>query len=309
LWVGDRAYSDLMKELWGSPGVWNVRKRYVDVARKLGVDEETIRNRIKYLKDSGFLTGWRVVPSPAQLDRRLLFLLLALEDQNSKEDAISRLKEKEGVIAIVSIYNNNLLVNLMDDQKRKASNDIFQMGFKVAPLTVPAMNVPSGNFRMSTTDWKIVKLLLKDAEKNVNDVAREIKVSAKTVKRRLGAMMSASAILIMPMVNLRKSNGVSYNLMIQSQEGRKDEVDKLVTSKISNLVFTASSSKDGSIFGFTGSNISEGNDLLKWVRQLNHVKSAQLNISEEVFYIFDWLEREVASRSEELVPKESTFAS
>ncbi len=63
-----------------------------------------------------------------------------------------------------------------------------------------------------------------------------------------------------------------------------------------NLVFRAAASKNGSIFGFTGSNIAEGNELLKWVRQLNGIKSARLYISEEVLHVFDWLQPEVEQR-------------
>ena len=50
----------------------------------------------------------------------------------------------------------------------------------------------------------------------------------------------------------------------------------------------------GSIFGFTGANIAEGNEMVKWAEQLDGVKAANICISEEVF---DWLEKEVESRS------------
>lgn len=89
-----------MRELWGSPGLWNVRKTHADVARKLGIDEETVRNRIKYLKDSGFLLGWRLLPNPALLGRESEFLFLELEDQDSKEEVISKLRAMDGVVII-----------------------------------------------------------------------------------------------------------------------------------------------------------------------------------------------------------------
>jgi len=298
LWVGDKAYSDLIRELWGSPGVWSEKKKYVEVAKKLGVDEETVRNRIKYLKESGFLIGWRVVPSPALLGRKIAFLLVEIEDNDggSKEKVVSELKGKEGVISIVSIYPNNLLVNVLDDGEKTSSKQISEMKLKTSPLVVPEMNVPRSDFRMTTTDWKIVSLLLKDAERKVSEVSKELKTSAKTVRRRLNAMMGASAILIMPIVNLKKASGVSYSLMVQCQDGKRDEVNRLIASRIHNLVFRASDSSNGSIFGFTGANLAEGNEVLGWVRQLNGVRAARMNISEEVVHVFDWLETEVDRR-------------
>jgi DNA-binding Lrp family transcriptional regulator len=117
LWVGNKAYSDLIREFWGS--FWNVKKPYVEIARRLGVDEDTVRNRIKNLEDSGFLLGWRLVPNPILLARRYSYLLLEVKNQDFKEEIISRLKVKDGVISIISIYNNNLLVTLFDDEEKK----------------------------------------------------------------------------------------------------------------------------------------------------------------------------------------------
>lgn len=294
MWTGDKAYSDLMRELWGSPAIWNQRKKYVDIAKKLGVDEETVRNRIKFLKESGFLLGWRVAPNPSLLDRRPAFLLIETED---KEDVIPKVKGRNGVLTIISIFNNYLLLNLYDDEERSSSREISSIpGIKTSPFNTPEMSLPHSNFRMTVTDWKIVGLLLRDAERNVDEVAREVKTSTRTIKRRLGAMLGASAIFIMPVVNLKKNTGIPYSLMIQSEEAKKHEVERDVSTRIHNLVFRASFPKGGSIFGFTGSNIAEGNELLKWVRKLRGVKSAKIYISEEVLHVYDWLEREVKHR-------------
>jgi DNA-binding Lrp family transcriptional regulator len=283
-----------MRELWGSPAMWNERKKYVDIAKKLGIDEETVRNRIKFLKESGFLLGWRVTPNPSLLGRRASFLLIETED---KEDIIPKVKGRTGVITIISIYSNYLLLNLFDDEERSSASEISNIpGIKTSPFNTPEMSLPQSNFRMTITDWKIVGLLLRDAERNVNDVAKELHISSRTVKRRLGAMLGASAIFIMPIVNLKKNTGIPYSLMIQSEESMKDELEREVSTRIPNLIFKASFPKGGSIFGFTGSNIAEGNELLKWAKKHRGVKSARIYISEEVLHVYDWLEREVKHR-------------
>jgi DNA-binding Lrp family transcriptional regulator len=292
--VGNKAYSDLIREFWGS--FWNVKKPYVEIARRLGVDEDTVRNRIKHLEDSGFLIGWRLVLNPILLARRYSYLLLEVKNQDFKEEIISRLKVKDGVISIISIYNNSLLVTLFDDEEKKASREISKMGIRTHPPIVQQINVPQTNLQMTPNDWKICKLLLRNAESRMADVAAGVKVSAKTVKRRLNKMMSSSAIFIMPMVSHRKAVGIPYHLMIQTEEGRKAEVELFVASRIDNLVFRAADSKNGFLFIFTGSNIAEGKELIKLVNEHSGVKFAKLSIVEEVVYTFDWLEREIEGR-------------
>lgn len=297
MWVQDRAYSDLMRELWGSPGQWNVRKKYAEVARKLGVDEETVRNRINHLRESGFLLGWRLVPNPMLLGRKSTFLFLDFGEAELKEETIPRLKKMNGVLVISSIYDKSILLSLLDDEAGSCSKQVADMGIKAEILTVPGMGFPPSSFRIKPTDWEIIRLLLRNAEMKVTDVATEVKISPRTVKRRLNEMLSASAIFIMPLVNLGKSGGVNCNLMVQSEDGRKTGVERVVSSRIDNLVFRASDSKNGLIFGFTAPNITEGNEILKWIKHQPGVKSVRMNIVEQVVHVFDWIEDEVKKRA------------
>jgi len=292
----DKAYSDLMRELWGSPDVWNTRKSYVEIAAKLGVDEETVRNRVRHLRDSGFLLGYRVVPNPALLGRTFASLRIEFRDRESKQAAIPLLAKVEGVINIGSTYDKSVLVTILAVQEQDFSKLITGLGVEGEVSWVPGLGLRTTNFRMTGVDWEIVDLLLRDAERRLDEVGKQLKVSTRTVKRRLSMMMKESAIFIMPMVDLRKTEGISYQLRVQSERGKKSEVEKSVVAKIGNVVFRASDSQDGSVFGFTGANVAEGNDLLEWVKQQPGVISASMTIAERVVQVFDWIESEVDMR-------------
>ena len=292
----DKAYSDLMRELWGSPDVWNTRKSYVEIAAKLGVDEETVRNRVRHLRDSGFLLGYRVVPNPALLGRTFASLRIEFRDRESKQAAIPLLAKVEGVINIGSTYDKSVLVTILAVQEQDFSKLITGLGVEGEVSWVPGLGLRTTNFRMTGVDWEIVGLLLRDAERRLDEVGKQLKVSTRTVKRRLSMMMKESAIFIMPMVDLRKTEGISYQLRVQSERGKKSEVEKSVVAKIGNVVLRASDSQDGSVFGFTGANVAEGNDLLEWVKQQPGVISASMTIAERVVQVFDWIESEVERR-------------
>ncbi|MDA4117643.1 MAG: AsnC family transcriptional regulator [Thaumarchaeota archaeon] len=290
----DQDYSDLMRELWGSPGRWNVRESYAGVARNLGVDEETVRNRLKRLKASGFLEGWRLLPNPCLFGRSSVMQHLRFVDPTAKEAAIPRLMRMDGAIVVASLYGTELLVTLYDDSERTASKRLTDVRAQGEPTEWPGMSLPLTKFRMTQTDWQIIRLMLRDAHRSVAEVAAEVKVSVRTVKRRLDNMMAASAIFIVPMINQAKSTGVSYQVIVESEGGRKSEVDMLVTSKIRNLVFKSADSSDSQIFGFSGKNVAEGKELLDWFRTQPFIRSVKISIVEEVEYAFDWLEREAS---------------
>jgi DNA-binding Lrp family transcriptional regulator len=292
LWSQDKAYSDLMQELWGSPTRWNARKTYTDVARKLGVDDETVRNRLRHMKESGFLVGWRLVPNPSLMGRESALLYLEFADPESKQEAISRLARTGGVVIIASVYGSSLLLTLFDDASRALSKRIAGMYRSVKAQTIPGMRFPRSAFRMTVTDWQIVRQMLGDAERRISGVAKEVAVSQRTVKRRLDRMMDSSAIFVMPMINQSRSDGVAYQLMVEGESMSSTEVEKLVAPRIENLVFRAPYSKSGTIFGFYGRNVAEGSELLRWIKAQPGVRSARMSIIEDIKYVSDWLETE-----------------
>jgi DNA-binding Lrp family transcriptional regulator len=283
-----------MKELWGSPGLWSQRKTYVEIAKKLGVDEETVRKRVKFLRETGFLLGWKLLPNPALLGRALYFVFLEFQNEDDKEQAIPKIAEREGVIVIANIYGSSLLVTMADDPKINSAKGVSELAQRAESFATPGMNLPGLlSFNMTKTDWQIVRLLLRDAERRVSEIAKETKLSTKSVNRRLNQMMDSRAIFIMPVVDLRKAGGISYHLLVEAKEGKKSQVNEVVSSKIPNLVFKAGAAKNDLIFGFNGTNIAEGSEILKLVKKVPEVQSARLNIVENVVHVYDWIEKEV----------------
>src|SRR2546427_1314905 len=285
-----------MRELWGSPDIWNTKKSYIEIAAKLGVDEETIRNRVKRLRDTGFFLGYRLVPNPVLLGRTFASLRIEFKDRESKQAAIPRLARLDGVINIGSTYDKSVLVTLLADQDQDFSKLIVGLGVEGEVSWVPGLGLRATRIRMTRLDWAIVNLLLRDAEMKLDDIAKQLKVSTRTVKRRLNMMMKETAIFTMPMVDLRKTERISYQLRVQSEQGKKSEVEKSIVAKIGNVIFRASDSQNGSVFGFTGANVAEGNDILEWAKQQPGVKSASMTIAERVVQVFDWIEDEVKRR-------------
>src|SRR5207247_4157409 len=124
---------------------------------------------------------------------------------------------------------------------------------------VARVGLRTTSFRRTGLDWEIVRLLLRDAERKLDEIAKQLKVATRTVRPRLNMMTEDAAIFAMPIVDLRRTEGISYQLRVQIEPGRKAQVEKLVAAKIGNVVFQASDSQNGSIFGFTGANVAEGN--------------------------------------------------
>jgi DNA-binding Lrp family transcriptional regulator len=67
----DSVDTRLLRQLLQNRGLYaldpDFRKSFQDIAKVLGVDSDTVRNRVKRLENIGFIQGWNVLLNPSIL--------------------------------------------------------------------------------------------------------------------------------------------------------------------------------------------------------------------------------------------------
>ena len=290
---------NIMKELSITPSHWNVKRSYSEVAKKLGVDEETVRIRVQSLRNSGFLLGWRLILNANLLGRESSILALELEDVEKKDRAIAQIGGMDGVVLIQSFYGKTLQVTVFSENeaelKRQIRNIASISGGKI--FTHWKVNLPRCNHKAKQIDWMIIGVLLKNADKKIPEIAHELRVSAKTVKRRLNMMMESSAFFLQPILDLKKVTGtLPCQLLVQCSEAKKSMIDELITSKFERIVFSLTDSTTHSIFTIICINLAEAQTISKDIRKQEGVILVKMEIIEELMYVHDWLAKEVRNR-------------
>src|SRR5467141_3465694 len=169
MWRSIDLTSKIMREMATSPSQWNERRSYTDVARKLGVDEETVRNRLKMMREMGLLVGWRLIVNARLLGMESSNLVLEFDSPESKEAALSGIREKDGVVLIQSFFGKTLQVTVFhasrDGLGRRASENFVSPLTAVAKLTTSwKVNVPRCDHEPKELDWRIAGLMLRNAE-------------------------------------------------------------------------------------------------------------------------------------------------
>jgi hypothetical protein len=161
------------------------------------------------------------------------------------------------------------------------------------------VNLPRCEHKPKEIDWRIIGLLLRNAERKFPEVALDLKVSTRTVKRRVNLMMGSSAFFVQPELDFKKAVGVMpCQLLVQCAPERKREIDELVGSRFERIVFRLTNSGTHSIFTILCSNVAEMKEILKWARSQRGVTLARTDITENQDYVHEWLEREVRRRVE-----------
>jgi len=309
MWRSIDLTSKIMREISSSPSQWNARRSYTEVARKLGVDEETVRNRLKMMREMGLLVGWRLIVNARLLGMEASNIVLEFDDPESKEMAAAQIRGADGVVLIQSFFGRALQVTFLhaseDDSEGGNSNQaVASLATGATVVTHWEVNLPRCEHRPKEIDWRIIGLMLRNAERKFPEIAGGLKVSTRTVKRRVNMMMGSSAFFVQPELDFKKAVGVMpCQLLIRCAPERKGEIDDLVVSRFERIVFRLTNSETHSIFTILCSNVAEMKEILKWARSQRGVTLARTDITENQDYVHEWLEREVKRRAENEAPR------
>ena len=282
----------IFKEL-GNPSSlqWNVRETYSNIARRLGIDEETVRRRLKKAEKLGSLPGWRMMINPHIMDCEAACLDLDVGSEETKDRVISEISQIDGVIKILDFRGKGLQVTLYypdEDALRKKIELIYSLSTSLSVPTVWEVRFPKTDIRMTEADWMIIWAMLDDARKSLGDVSKKVGVSTRTIERRLTKMSEARVVYLQGTPNFKNFAGLSCVFLVFCPNSeRKKLVDEAVLSKARRIELANTSAKQYTTFVTAFDNLSESDEFMKWLRSLDGVESVKMGIVKELIVIQD----------------------
>ena len=288
----------IIRELGGSPQ-WSVRESYSSISRKLGVDEETVRMRVNRAKERGFIPAWRMMVNPLLIDCQRANLELEARDEQHKADAVSKAKAVDGVIAIVDFRGKEISVLMCyeDDESLARRVKLIESICGSPRLALWNSLFPRPDVRMSHLDWRIVDSMREDAWRDLEDVARSLGVSARTVQRRLSAMKDGRAVYLLRPPNVSVVGGLMCNFLVFCSDPKKKRAaDSVILSTFSRMGASDTSGEQFSTFGISCGNFAEADAVTKRLKAVDGVQSVRMRIVNEITVVEDWIRDQIAMR-------------
>lgn len=274
---------------------WNVRESYSNIAKQVGVDEETVRKRIKRQEKLGAIKGWRALIHPNLIGCVDAYMDLEVSNVNNrKEEIFSQLKLLEGIIVITNFEGNGLFILFYNEPGEALSRKIqlIRSICGTRDFTLLDSYLPPCDLKLSATDWKMIWAIRNDPRKNLSEIAKEARVTTRTVNRRLTLLTERRAFFLMGLPNFRQLVGTTGNFLIFCSDEEKKKRSSAAKSIISRFENTAFAAVTQSVImcNIFFHNLSEAEQAYEWIKTLEEVRRVRMRIMKDLIFVEDWLD-------------------
>ena len=255
------------------------------VARRLGVDKDTVSNRLKKLRETGFIRGWVAFANPSLFGVKETRLRFDVPAHTPKDDLVRKLRLIPGVGVIANLYGDSMQVGVLyetEESLRKSTELISRISS--AEDMIRFDNVfPECTIKLSETDRDIIRCIRKNPRKSYKLVSKELGLSSRTVKRRLERLIDGKAISAVMAVDLNSVDGTMVSLLAfyANPENSKEMNDRIL-SYLDDCVFRAELGDKGhGFFNLIISNVARVQEISRWMRQQPDVSGYRVDLVQE----------------------------
>jgi len=267
------------------------------LARNLGVNEGTVRNRIREFSRTGFITEVRFVLNPSLKGHGAASASIDVPSESAQDELVDRLRLLEGVFLISVFHGGFLEVFFLHKDEPSLARQVELIRRLAGAETVLVGRVPFPDCKitLSRTDWAVLKAMRGNPRRTYSSVARETHLSPKTVKRRLERMIREKTMFLFPALN---PAGVAGELLaaiiVESPLESKAETDRRVVAKFDEYLWVISHRlpyQPGDLtpggYGLMLPNVAKGLEILGEVRCMPGVKTARLEMFESIHTMYE----------------------
>ena len=303
----DRLDIRILRELTQAHTVWPARPGFVPsyrfVARRIGASPGTVRNRVREMIRTGFLLRISAYANPNLLGLGSGSYAVEVSSGRSKADVMEKIAQLGGVVFFEDFRGPLLGMALTfsdsRDLERKLAR-IDQISGSSRGLFSRVEHPPAPG-RLTRSEWALVGRLMAGNFRTYEQLAREFRVSSRTIKRRLARLAENGAILTFPRMDYRALvGGVTAELIVAFEDrATKAEAEGRILHLLDDWMIYAGVWEEFEIFRLILPNVSKASEVAERVGHLDGIRFARVEFVERLVDHLDALRPFVEQRVSE----------
>jgi DNA-binding Lrp family transcriptional regulator len=274
----------LIAERAVSPSNPRVKMSLRAIAARLSADDMTVSYRYKKLQESGCMPVWSLLVNPAFLGYRVTDMMVDVQSESAKPDMVRKLKLVHEITGIVNFYGRGIRIFMIynADESRSRTVELISRITNAERITPCRMPLPMSETRhLTESDVAIIRALSNDAHKSSVLVARQLGLSAKTVRKRVDKLRKENTIFPFPILNIASIPGLIpiYLTYFYSNSEIKTSVDREIISHFdANYITGSFADPDVGTVVLCASSMADVPKFLHWAKSQRGIASARVDI-------------------------------
>jgi DNA-binding Lrp family transcriptional regulator len=256
------------------------------IGRKLGLDEKTVRVRVKKMEDDGFIKYYQAMPSLTlfQLKNTNTYRFEALNIA-TKHRVIEYIQELPFIVEAIDYLGQVVSVSISGT----SSEEIDQVAsglasrFELYKWILGSRIIREPVSVADRLDWQIIQELRYDALSGVKELSESLSITPRMIEYRIKKLLGSDMLLVRAIISSQKQQGlIFYELEMSVDETKQYEVIKRLSEIYAEKLWSVRTLAAGvllaNFFAFT---LAEPEEAYVNTLKLEGVKSCSLFIFKE----------------------------
>lgn len=245
-----------------SPGFNSFRDRHVSpsgIGKNVGLDEKTVRVRVRNMEDDGFIKYYQTVPSLALFGLTTVasyrFEALNLTTKHRVVEYVQRVPHVVEAFDYIGPYVTISIAGTSPADVQTVADSIASR-FELSQLKLGEQTVTQSTLLPDKLDWQIMQKLRYNARSTTKDVADALSLTPRMAEYRIRKLLNSGAMLVRAMIDPRKQQGlVFYELEFTLHEEKKSSIARQLEKTHGEKLWLIRESRGGTLlanlFGFS----------------------------------------------------------
>jgi DNA-binding Lrp family transcriptional regulator len=270
----------------------NCRESDRQIGMDIGMSGGAVNARIHRMQKNELIKKFFIKVEPPVLGYGVLYFVISGENINEILEQVSLVGEPHFVAPCIGgITVCSIIVKENLEQKIELAKKLMK-DFKV--LSIFEAENPGFNTNLTKTDLEILDELIKDPRQRIETIAKNTKMSTKTITRCIEKLQKNEGIQFTTIYDPKKiKKFIPYAIItwIKSDlKGTLEKMNKEFSNSYLQIPFIA---KNQIVLFMYSNNIYKMDELTQKVRNIKNIKSADLFIPKKISFYDKWLKKTI----------------
>jgi len=270
----------------------NCRESDRQIGIELGLSGGAVRARIRKMQAKKIIEEFFIKVEPPVLGYGVLYIVVSGENIKEILEQASLVGEPYFVVPCVGgITVCGISVKENMEQKIELTKKLMK---DVRVLSIFEAENPGFNSNLRKTDLEILEELIKDPRQKIEQIAKNTKMSTKTITRCLEKLHENDGIQFTLVYDPRKiENFILHAILTWIEGDLKKTLENLNDSFAESYLQNPFLAKNQIVLFMYSDNIYKMDELTQKVRNIQNIKSADLFIPKKISFYVKWIEKAI----------------